>query len=132
MTPLLLAVALAASGPVAPPRPVPSGMARVGPGIYRPVYPPSPKEKEIHVGTFLMDALPVTNVQFLAFVEAHPRWQRGVIPALFADEKYMARWASPTNPGPGALPDQPVTDVSWFAAKACCESMPSVPSPPAP
>ncbi len=100
----------------APPR----GMVRVGPGILRPVYPPSPEETELPVAAFWLDRLPVTNAEFLAFVQAHPRWRRGTLPRLFADESYLAHWAGPTTLGPAALPEQPVVRVSWFAAKAYC------------
>jgi formylglycine-generating enzyme required for sulfatase activity len=100
----------------APPR----GMVRVGPGILRPVYPPSPEETELPVAAFWLDRLPVTNAEFLAFVQAHPRWRRGTLPRLFADESYLAHWAGPIALGPAALPEQPVVRVSWFAAKAYC------------
>lgn len=66
---------------------------------------------------------PVSNADFLAFVRAHPQWQRDRAPKAFAEAPhYLAHWATPTSLGPAALPRQPVTGVSWFAASAYCEA----------
>jgi cytochrome oxidase Cu insertion factor (SCO1/SenC/PrrC family) len=92
----------------------------VGPGTYRPLYPASPADREIPVGPFRLDRVPVTNEKFLAFVLAHPEWRRdGVAPQL-VDERYLARWGSPDALGPDVDPRQPVVEVSWFAARAYC------------
>ena len=72
------------------------------------------------VSAFVMDVEPVTNSEFLAFVAAHPEWRRSRIKALFADGRYLRRWAADLDPGHGAAPDEPVTNVSWFAAEAYC------------
>ncbi len=37
-----------------------------------------------------MDATPVTNAQFLAFVSAHPEWRRDRIAPVFAEATYLA------------------------------------------
>jgi formylglycine-generating enzyme required for sulfatase activity len=100
----------------------PSTMARVGPGTYRPLYPPSPAEAEVQVKAFLLDRLPVTNGDFVAFVRAHPEWQRDRIPRVFADEGYLSHWSGPAELGVEADERQPVVRVSWFAAKAYCAS----------
>ncbi len=113
----LAAGVLLAAAPVSAEPPAP-GMARVGPGILRPVFPPSPEEKELPVAAFWLDRRPVTNADFLTFVRAHPRWRRDTVSRLFADEGYLAHWAGPTELAPGASADQPVVRVSWFAAKA--------------
>jgi formylglycine-generating enzyme len=96
------------------------GMERVGPGIFRPIYAPVPGPTSINVSAFELDRVPATNAEFLKFVLDHPRWRRDRVPRLFADDGYLAHWVSPVELGPGALPDQPVTRVSWFAAKAYC------------
>lgn len=95
-------------------------MAIVGPGVYRPLYPTSEAEAEIPVPAFRLDHEPVTNAEFLAFVRQHPEWQRDRIPKLYTDDGYLTHWQGPTTLGPGARPDQPVTRVSWFAARAYC------------
>lgn len=74
------------------------------------------------VDAFSIRATPVTNVEFLGFVSAHPQWQRGRAPATFADMRYLNSWRSPTLPGEANLAQQPVTSVSWFAAQAFCEN----------
>ncbi len=96
-------------------------MVKVEGGVYRPFYPPSSKEKEISVSTFFMDKTPVTNAQFLAFVKQHPQWRKDKIKRIFADERYLSQWAGPMSLGK-ADQNQPVTDVSWFAATAYCEA----------
>lgn len=95
-------------------------MAIVGPGTYRPLFPPSPSEREIPVPAFRLDRAPVTNADFLAFVNLHPEWRRDRVAPLFADEHYLERWQGPAALGPAADPAQPVVDVSWFAARAYC------------
>lgn len=72
----------------------------------------------VPVAAFALDILPVTNAQFLAFVVAHPKWQRSHVTRLFADEHYLSHWAGDTDLGPAAPADAPVVRVSWFAARA--------------
>lgn len=74
------------------------------------------------VPRFYLDQEPVTNAQFLRFVRLFFNYRRDRISPLFADAAYLARWAAPTELGPGAAPNQPVTNVSWFAAKAYCSA----------
>jgi formylglycine-generating enzyme required for sulfatase activity len=64
----------------------------------------------------------VTNAEFLAFVSKHPQWRRDRVAPIFADGRYLSHWAAPDALGPEALPAQPVTRVSWFAAQAYCAS----------
>lgn len=92
-------------------------------GKVQPLYAPSPQEQFLTVKGFWLDVEPVTNQAFLAFVRQHPAWQKGHVPALFSDERYLQHWSTPTSLGPGALPTQPVTWVSWFAARAYCASV---------
>jgi len=91
-------------------------------GIYRPIYPASFKEEKVSVQSFYLDRYPVTNAQFLAFVKKNPTWSRNKVTRLFADNRYLSHWLSPDQLGPKAEPKQPVTYVSWFAAKAYCEA----------
>lgn len=106
---LLLAVAGVAAA-----QPVP-----VGPGTYRPTFPASPAEAAVPVAKFWLDRDPVTNAQFLAFVQAQPAWRRDRISRLRGDENYLAQWSGPTALG-DAPPRAPVVHVSWFAARAYC------------
>jgi formylglycine-generating enzyme required for sulfatase activity len=93
--------------------------ARIGPGTYRPMFPASPSEREVPVAAFRLDRTPVTNAQFLAFVTAHPAWQRDRVKALYADERYLSQWSTARDLG-AAPANAPVVRVSWFAARAYC------------
>ncbi len=86
------------------------------------VLAPAPTQKVVHVEAFRLDRHPVTNGEFLAFVLAHPTWERGRVASLFADQGYLSHWAGAVALGGEALSDQPVTRVSWFAARAYCAS----------
>ena len=76
----------------------------------------------IVIKPFAMRVEPVTNAEFLDFVRMHPEWQRGQVSPLFAGPQYLAAWQGPLTLGPEARPGQPVTGVSWFAARAYCAS----------
>jgi sulfatase modifying factor 1 len=89
-------------------------------GIYQPLFRGENDLKEIPVSRFLIAAAPVTNGEFLAFVHANPQWQRSRVKRLFADENYLKHWADDAELGTGCDAAQPVTWVSWFAAKSYC------------
>jgi formylglycine-generating enzyme len=74
------------------------------------------------VQPFALMTRPVTNADFLAFVQQQPRWQRGHVPALLAEPRYLQHWAGPTRLASPAQALQPVTWVSWFVARAYCEA----------
>jgi formylglycine-generating enzyme required for sulfatase activity len=76
----------------------------------------------VDVAPFALRATPVTLREYLAFVQAHPAWQRGRVPVLFADARYLVDWSAPLQPPTRAALDSPVVNVSWFAAKAFCDS----------
>lgn len=84
------------------------------------VIPADGADAPAEIAAFDLRVEPVTNADFLAFVAAHPQWRRDQVPRVFADERYLAHWSSADALGDGALPDQPVTGVSWFAARAFC------------
>ena len=110
---LLAAAALSLTGSaVAERRAVPGGE-------FAPVIAPSPTQSTTRVAAFRLDEHPVTNAEFLKFVTVHPEWQRGNVPALFADERYLGHWRDALNLGE-SRPNAPVIDVSWHAARAYC------------
>ena len=41
------------------------------------------------IATFAMQKRPVTNAEFLAFVQAHPQWRRDRVATVFADARYL-------------------------------------------
>jgi formylglycine-generating enzyme required for sulfatase activity len=117
----LIALALVVSGASASVA-APGGMARVGPGELHPVYTATAAATTVPVGAFALDRMPVTNADFLQFVREDPRWRRDRVARVFADDGYLAHWAGSDELGPGVRPDQPVTRVSWFAARAYCSA----------
>ncbi len=125
----LLGVALVAALPIESaraegPKPAPpardEAMAPIPAGTYRPLFPPSPVETVVQVAAFRLDRLPVTNRDFLAFVQAKPEWARDRVAAVVAEPTYLAHWQSPRALGPSVRPEQPVVGVSWYAARAYC------------
>jgi len=76
----------------------------------------------LQIAPFELQRRPVTNAEFLAFVKQHPQWQRGRVPTVFAESRYLELWNGPLEAGPEASADQPVVQVSWFAAQAYCEA----------
>jgi sulfatase modifying factor 1 len=118
VTTLVIALALAGNASGAPI----AGAVRISGGEWRSILPTGTKERSVRVEPFLLDRTPVTNAQFLAFVKGHPRWQRGTVPAVLTDSGYLKHWRGPLELGSASQPDQPVTGVSWFAARAFCES----------
>jgi sulfatase modifying factor 1 len=92
-------------------------MVLIPAGTYEPLYK---NEGERKVAAFFLDETPVTNAEYLEFVRANPRWRRSNALKLFTDDHYLEQWKGDLELGdPAQLPpDAPVTNVSWFAAKA--------------
>ena len=91
-------------------------------GEFRSVLPEGVAAAASPVEPFALQRIPVTNGDYLEFVRTHPEWQRGKEPGTLADSHYLQHWAGPLELGSQARADQPVTKVSWFAARAYCES----------
>lgn len=99
---------------------VPAKMLRIPEGRYVPLFRGEKDPKEIVVKAFLLDAVPVTNGEFLEFVTANPKWRRSQVKRLFADEQYLKMWVGDLEIATNIFVGAPVTHVSWFAAKAYC------------
>lgn len=95
-------------------------MAAVKGGKYTPFY--GGKDSTVTVDDFQMDVHPVTNRQYLAFVQRNPQWRRSQVKRVFADANYLSGWANDTTLAPAMPADAPVTNISWFAAKAYCKA----------
>lgn len=78
--------------------------------------------KPIPVAAFMMDETPVTRREFQAFVLQNPQWQRSKVKTLFAEDTYLSDWTSDSEIGVEQNPESPIRFVSWFAARAYCES----------
>lgn len=75
------------------------------------------------IKTFELMKTPVNNQDFLIFVQQNPQWQRDKVASVFAEkDRYLNQWQSPLLLGDKVTPNQPVVQVSWFAASAYCES----------
>ena len=110
---LILSIALAA----APPAP----MVHLPAGSYQPLYGVN-RNAAVAVASFWLDREPVTQGDFLAFVGVTPSWRRSAVRPLFADARYLSSWNADLDVGTAIDLRRPVTDVSWFAAKAFCEA----------
>lgn len=98
----------------------PQGGTLVPSGYLNPVFKDQGEEK-IHVESLWVDKSPVTNAEFLKFVQEHPQWQRGQATKLYVDEGYLKHWPQKTQV-PAGEDSYPVVNVSWFAARAYCFS----------
>ncbi len=83
---------------------------------YLPLY--GVKSQLTNVDDFYLDIYPVTNEDYLAFVTDHTKWQRSQVIQLFADANYLIKW--PSDLQYLGNPTSPITNVSWYAAKAYC------------
>jgi formylglycine-generating enzyme required for sulfatase activity len=75
----------------------------------------------ISVGAFQIAAAPVTRAEFLEFLQCRPEWRRSRATASLSEATYLADFRSDLDPGPAPL-TAPITSVSWFSARAYCES----------
>ncbi|MBX2798679.1 MAG: formylglycine-generating enzyme family protein [Myxococcales bacterium] len=96
-----------------------SQMRPIPGGSYVPLYAPD-TEPSARVEPFLIDETPVTKQAYLGFVRRRPEWRRDRVRRLFADARYLADWQAPLTPAGGL--DEPVVQVSWFAARAYCDA----------
>lgn len=77
-------------------------------------------QKSISVKSFYMDKQPVTNAEFLAFVEKNPQWRKSRIKKIFSDASYLEYWKEDLSYGDKSLARSPVVRISWFAAREYC------------
>lgn len=91
--------------------------AHIPKGEYVPFF--DAEKKAVKIRSFKLDAFPVTQAQYLGFVTANPSWRRTQVKRLLADSDYLKNWKGDEQI---QTPNAPVTYVSWFAAKAYCES----------
>ena len=91
-------------------------------GAFRTALKYEDQKGRVRIAPFELMRMPVTNAQFLAFVKANPQWRRDRVAGVFAEDRYLAHWRSPTTLVDDVQARQPVTQVSWFAASAYCES----------
>ncbi|MCC6185634.1 MAG: formylglycine-generating enzyme family protein [Chitinophagaceae bacterium] len=93
-------------------------MVSIKGGYYLPLY--SLDSQKLLVKDFLMDVYPVTNNNYLSFLQENNEWERSKVKSIFADTNYLNQWISDSTFSPN-LAKSPVVNVSWFAAKKYCE-----------
>lgn len=98
-------------------------------GQYTPFFIQSPGKgiipetaKPVNVKSFELDFIPVSKKHFLDFVRLHKEWQKSSVTSLFADEHYLADWPDDLSFGLTDQAEEPVTNISWFAAEAFCDA----------
>ena len=97
-----------------------NGMKKIKGGTFVPLYGAASAKATIQ--DFYLDVYPVTNGQFLDFVNRNEKWQKSRVIKLFADPNYLSMWENDFTPGKNLMVQSPVTTVSWYAAKAYCSS----------
>lgn len=90
-------------------------------GTLRTALPVDEKTETVAVAPFQMRTLPVTNAEFASFVRKNTEWQRAKAPAVFTAANYLTEWKTPLDYAP-LLAQAPVVNVSWYAAKAFCDT----------
>lgn len=97
-------------------------MIRIPGGHYEPLYG-SARSERVAVSAFRLDRDPVTRGEYLAFVQSHEEWTRSQVAPVKANRaSYLADWTTDDDPGRALPLDAPITNVSWFAARAYCDA----------
>lgn len=94
-------------------------MAFIKKGKYTPLY--GRESSKINIGSFLMDTIPVTKAAYLEFLKKNPEWQKANVKGLFADMHYLTDWNTDFQLNDKDAVNEPITNVSWFAAKTYCK-----------
>lgn len=97
-------------------------MLKIEGGSYRP-FVGKESDSLTFVNSFLMDETAVTNEEFLEFLKKNPQWTKSQVLKLFADSTYLHSWKSDYEFPADVSPQAPVTNVSWYAAKAYAQSV---------
>ncbi len=106
-------------------------MVLVPAGQYVPFYPEKDKDSKsepevqrpVQIKSFKMDIFPITNADYLEFVRRNPTWQKSKIKSIFADSHYLQNWKGDLQYPRKIKAQSAVTFVSWYSAKAYCESV---------
>lgn len=82
------------------------------------------KDEDISVKAFYLDRFPVTVRNFNDFLLQNPAFRKSRILPLYADPRYLQAWKTDvlSEEELDKKGQQPVTSVSWFAARKYCQS----------
>nr|WP_297308732.1 formylglycine-generating enzyme family protein [uncultured Flavobacterium sp.] len=97
-------------------------MVEIEGGEYKPFFGQDSLQY-VEVKSFLIDETLVTNADYLKFLKANPQWTKSKVLRLYADENYLANWKTDFEFPEDVSPNAPVTNVSWYAAKAYAEAL---------
>ncbi len=89
-------------------------------GYYVPLFKDDGESSKFFVKSFYLDSKPVSNGEFLEFVKAKPQWRKSKVKRIFADANYLRKWKGDLQLGKDVKAEDPVCNVSWFAANAYC------------
>lgn len=95
-------------------------LIRIPGGTFQPIFQPQETAAR-KVRPFLLDRLPVSVGEFELFVKKHPQWRRSSRNLLMTDSNYLQSWRDDSR-GVAQM-DAPITEISWFAARAFCRSV---------
>ena len=96
-------------------------MVKVDGGFYKPFV--GNQDSLVEVQSFYIDETAVTNREYIKFLKANPQWTKDQVKRIYADSTYLKHWTSNYEIPKGVSLDAPVTNVSWFAAKAYAKSV---------
>ena len=93
-------------------------MILISGGYYLPLFKDGGGSAKEFVKSFYIEPHPVTNGEYLEFVKANPQWRKSNVKRIFADENYLRKWKDDLDLGKDVIENDPVCNVSWFAANA--------------
>lgn len=98
------------------------GMVAIPAGEFTPLYGSTKgvKQKE-RVESFDMDIYPITVGEYQSFLRKFPQWKKQNIKKIFSGKDYLRSWKG-DRPSPTIDQKSPITEISWFAAKAYCSA----------
>ncbi|MBL8913002.1 MAG: formylglycine-generating enzyme family protein [Archangium sp.] len=82
-------------------------------GRFAPLFGLDVGQSAFPVGAFRLEVRPVSRADFAAFLASNPAWKKGKVAGALADAQYLARFEMEARTAP-------VTQVSYFAARAYC------------
>lgn len=74
-----------------------------------------PEELVLNINSFSAMKYPVQVKQYKEFLKNNPKWAKSAASSLFVDASYLRSFHMQSE-------SAPVTEVSWFAASAFCQS----------
>src|SRR5687768_15108079 len=72
----------------------PAGMAFIPAGTFTPLFKGQDDRSKVPVEAFFLDVFPVTNGDYLKFVQANSKWRKSSVKRLFAEADYLKLWNS--------------------------------------